>query len=231
METEKEEAAEQAKDVSSKENAPCAMKVTDKFMSCVFKIVKVISALVVLVCIATMVGTLLYYIFKGSGSIDIPDFDDMKPAQAEKAADGEDAVQNAVFKELRKEYGSKVDDLIEVGSLDSNKDYTRIIEILVDIDENMRSAYIKGAISFMKDAKSYMASKEKDKKFTGDDGREVFKAYNDAFNEAQKAAALKKVESDAKRYCALWICGISLVGMVLFLIIPLLLRIEENTRK
>ena len=231
MEVEKEKTAEEAKDVSPKVNVKSAMKLTDNFMTWVFKFGKVISALVVLVCVATMVCTLLYYVFKGSGSIDSPDFDDMKSEMEEKASDSGNSVQNAEYKELRKEFGSKVDDLIEIGCLDAKNDYERIINRLANLDEDLRSAYIKGAISFMKDAKSYFASKFKDKKFSGKEGGDVLEMYNGAFKDAKKAAEEKKVESAAKRSAALSICGMAFMGVVLFLIIPLLLQIEENTRK
>ena len=221
--------AGQAKEILSKVDAKKAMEATDKFMAGVFKFGKIVAALFMFLSILTMAGSLVYYVFTGASSVKIPDFDDVKAdIEAGEKGNGENGgISNALYKELRNDYGSKVDDLIEVGGLDAKNDYTRIINTLAKVDGDMRSAYIKGAISFLKDWKSY-ANKNSKVEF---DGKFALQQYDEMFNAAKDAASASKVVSSMKRSAALGVCGGSLIGLILFLIIPLLIQIEENTRK
>lgn len=218
----------QAKELLSKMDAAKAMRATDKFMASVFKFGKIVAALFMSVCILTMAGSLVYYVFSGASSVKIPDFDDVKAdiESGEKNNDGGDGISNALYKQLRNDYGSKVDDLIEVGGLDAKNDYTRIINALAKVDADMRGAYIKGAISFLKDYKAY-AKKNSKVEFQGERG---LQQYNKMFNAAKEEAAQSKIISGMKRSTALGVCGGALICLILFLIIPLLIQIEENTR-
>ena len=219
----------QAKELFSKVDTEKAMRATDKFMACVFKFGKIVAALFMFLCILAMAGSLVYYVFSGASSVKIPDFDDVKAEiEAEKKSESESGgISNALYKQLRNDYGSKVDDLIEVGGLDAKNDYTRIINALAKIDEDMRSAYIRGAISFLKDFKAY-AKKNSKVEFDGNIG---LQQYNAMFEMAMEEASKSKTISGMKRSAALGVCGGSLIGLILFLIIPLLIQIEENTRK
>ena len=219
----------QAKELFSKVDTEKAMRATDKFMACVFKFGKIVAALFMFLCILAMTGSLVYYVFSGASSVKIPDFDNVKAEieAGEKSESESGGISNALYKQLRNDYGSKVDDLIEVGGLDAKNDYTRIINALAKIDEDMRSAYIKGAISFMKDYKAY-AKKNSKIEFNGGNGLQL---YNEMFEMAKADAAASKEASAEKRSTALSVCGGALIMMILFLIIPLLIQIEENTRK
>ena len=220
--------AGQAKELLSKVDAGKAMRATDKFMAYVFKFGKVVAALFMLLCILAMACSLVYYVFAGASSADIPDFDDVKAEieSGEKKDNGEGGISNALYKELRDDFGGKVDDLIEVGGLDAKNDYGRIINLLAKVDEDMRKPYIKGAISFLKDCKAYAKKNGK-----GFDGKWVLNQYNERFEASMLEASADKIKSDIKRSAALGVFGGSLIGLILFLIIPLLLQIEENTRK
>ena len=219
----------QAKVLLSKVDTEKAMRLTDKFMSGVFRFGKIFAALFMFLCILAMAGSLVYYVFTGASSVKIPDFDDVKAdiESGEKNASEGGGISNALYKQLRDDYGNKVDDLIEVGGLDAKNDYTRIINVLANVDSDMRSAYIKGAISFLKDFKAY-SKKNSKVEFDGNNG---LRQYNAMFDAAKEEASASKVVSSMKRSAALGVCGGSLIGLILFLIIPLLIQIEENTRK
>lgn len=216
-----------AKDLLSKVDTEKAMRITDKFMAGVFKFGKIVAVLFMFLCILTIAGSLVYYVFAGASSVKIPDFEKADIESGEKNTSEDGGISNARYKQLRNDYGGKVDDLIEVGGLDAKNDYTRIINALANVDSDMRSAYIKGAISFLKDYKAY--SKKNGKvEFDGNDGLEK---YDEKFYAAMKEASASKVVSSMKRSAALRVCGGSLIVLILFLIIPLLIQIEENTRK
>ena len=205
------------------------MDFTNKFMAGVFKFGKVIAALFSLLSILVMIGALIYYVFAGPSSVKVPDFE--KPNATESGAKDEDGkVSNKLFKELRDKYGKKVDELIEICGLDAKDDYNRIIEVLAKFDtDDLRSLHIKGAIAYVKDFKAY-ADSQKEKLEPRDYLRSI-DAFTDSFEKAIEAAEASKVVSSMKRSTALTVCGSALVGLILFLIIPLLIKIEENTRK
>ena len=219
----------QAKDLLSKVDAEKAMNFTNRFMAGVFKFGKIIAALFMFLCILVMAGSLVYYVFAGASSVKVPDFDDEKAEfEAEKKSDSDASkVSNKLFKELRDKYGSKVDDLIEVCGLDAKKDYNMVINTLAKIDADLRGAYIKGAIAFAKDYKSYAKTSDK-VKFSGEIS---LMTYDESFQKALGSAEASKAMSELKRTVALATCGGALLGLILFLIIPLLIQIEENTRK
>lgn len=225
--------AGQAKELLSKVDTAKAMGMTDKFTVGVFKFGKVIAALFMFLCILTMVGSLIYYVFAGASSVQIPDFDDIRESieKKEASADADDEVSNKEFKEVRANFGSKVESLIELCKLDADKDFTRCIKQLCRLEKEYRGDYINGAISFIKDWKKYMEKDPKAEKFTRETGDFMLRKYSGLFNaaleDAQKSAEISKV----KRSGALTICGGAFVGLILFLIIPLLIQIEENTRK
>jgi hypothetical protein len=201
------------------------MGVTNKFMAGVFKFGKLVSALFMFLCIFTMIGSLVYYVFAGPDSISVPDFDDYKESlqSKENMFEGGSKVSNKLFKELRDDFGSKVDDLIEVCGLDAKEHYNWIIEELAGLDADYRSAFIKGAISFSKDYKKHYNDK-----FNGD---KCFRVYRNAFQGELAKVESSVAESRQKRPTALIVCGGALIALIQFLFIPLLIQIEENTRK
>lgn len=177
-------------------------------------------------CVLTMIGSLIYYVFAGPDSINVPDFDDYKKESLEpqtRMSNGATKVSNKEFKELRDDFGSKVDDLIEICGLDAKEHYNAIIETLAEIETDYRNAFIKGAISFAKDYKSDYKDKF--------DGRECFGKYVECFNMEYAKAKQSEAESSQNRPVALMVCVGALVGLIQFLFIPLLIQIEENTRK
>ena len=205
------------------------MDFTNKFMAGVFKFGKVFAALFSLLSILVMIGALIYYVFAGPSSVKVPEFE--KPTATENNAKDENGkVSNKLFKELRDKYGKKVDELIEICSLDAKDDYNRIIEVLAKFEsDDLRSLHIKGAISYVKDFKAYAESQKE--KLEPRDYLSSIGTYTELFEKAIETAEASKVESGLKRSTALTVCGSALVGLILFLIIPLLIRIEENTRK
>lgn len=215
----------QTKELLGKVDTEKAMGVTNKFMAGVFKFGKLVSALFMFLCIFTMIGSLVYYVFAGPDSISVPDFDDYKESlqSKENMFEGGSKVSNKLFKELRDDFGSKVDDLIEVCGLDAKEHYNWIIEELAGLDADYRSAFIKGAISFSKDYKKHYNDKF--------NGNKCFRDYRNAFQSELAKVESSVAESRQKRPTALIVCGGALIALIQFLFIPLLIQIEENTRK
>lgn len=215
----------QTKELLGKVDTEKAMGMTNKFMAGVFKFGKLVAALFMFLCILTMIGSLIYYVFAGPDSISVPDFDDYKESlqSRENMSEGESKVSNKLFKELRDDFGSKVDELIEICGLDAKEHYNMIIEELAKIEANSRSTFIKGAISFSKDYKKHYKDKFK--------GKDCLDEYREAFQSELEKVMSSVDESRQKRTTALMVCGAALIALIQFLFIPLLIQIEENTRK
>lgn len=235
MEIDKEKMAEQASqlkdqavEMMSKVDVKKATGVADAFMNKIFFFGKLFSALVMFGCVAAIIGSLVYYIFATGDSLQVPVFDAAVASQ--QAAQGDD-VATADLSELleknavRKKYQSKIEALTRAGNFEGDF-FERIVGILVDMDKSYRSAYINGAVKYVENTKKW--SIEKAKKF---DGYECLGKYSQLFKKALDKAKAGNDDAQERKSAALGICGGACLGLILFLMIPLLIKIEENTRK
>ncbi len=210
-------------------------KATGKFMAGVFKFGKIVSAIFAVVAILAIIGSFIYSCFVRPDSFQVPEFDDVLKPQLEEHGDTGSAkarkVSNEEFKKLRNKYGDTVDKLIEVCALDAKDDYNNIIEILAEVGEDFRGKYLSGAISFMKSFKDYARENPKKADFTDETAKyALYNIYTQSFNAALATYEAGKAIAAEKRANGWMICGCSIIGLILFLIIPLLIQIEENTR-
>lgn len=217
----------QAKELLSKVDTKKALNATDKFMAGVFKFGKVIAALFMLACIATMALSLVYYVFAGANSLDVPKFSDIE-SQLNSSGREKQNVEpaNKDAKTVRSKFSSKIEQIIDLYRLDSNSDFGDIVDHLCLMDEDYRSSFVNGAISFGRDYKKYVQRENKEFK-----GPECFGIYKQLFRHAVSEASESQDESKANRQGALMVCGGALLGLILFLIIPLLIQIEETVRR
>ena len=235
MEIDKEKVAEQASqlkdqavEMMSKVDVKKATGVADAFMNKVFFFGKMFSALVMFGCVVAIIGSLVYYIFATSDSLQVPVFDAAIASQ--QAAQGEDVstpdLSNLLEKNaVRKKYQSKIEALIRAGNFDSSF-FEDMVKFLVKLDKPYRSAFINGAVKYVENTKKW--SIEKAKKF---DAEECLEKYGWLFETAMNKAEAGKADAQARKGAALGICGGACLGLILFLMIPLLIKIEENTRK
>ena len=204
---------------------------TNVFMTKVFFFGKIVAALFMFLCIITMAFSLLYYVFSGSSGVKVPDFDDVRETlAAEEAMTNDNSGDMKSLKEtnaVRKEFDSEITKLMEVCALPKEA-YERYVRKLARMRPDMRDDYIDGAIDFAKAAKKNCERKDSKDKF---DGEAVVGLYDQLFGSAIEAAESDDAETRIKKTAALSVCGGALIGLVLFLIIPLLIQIEENTRK
>ena len=238
MEIDKEKLAAQANqlkgqavELMSKVDVKKATGIADNFMQKVFVFGKLISALFMFLCLLTMAGSLVYWAFCGGKSVDVPDFDDYAEAlEACEKASNDNSGDIAKIKEknsVRSKYESDITKLIEVAKLESSS-FEMYVNKLCGIEKGLRSDYIDGAIDFVKDAKKFL---EKKGKADGFSGELMLGIYDSQFEESVAESKASEIEAKLKKAAALGTCGGALLGLVLFLIIPLLIQIEGNTRK
>lgn len=223
-----EQLKNQAVEMLSKVDAQKAMGMADRFMRGVFKFGKVIAAIFMFLCLVTMALSLVYYVFCGSSGMEVPDFDDVKEQLEQRnSGDGNasDVKEVAEMNAVRKEFESDIFEVMKICNLD--KDCFEIyVRKLAGMEKSVREDFMDGLLDFVKDAKKYF--EKKGEKF---DGAKAVNEYDNLFSEARETAKGGELEAKLKRSGALATCGGALLGLVLFLIIPLLLQIEENTRK
>ena len=234
MEIDKEKLAEQASQLKdqaaamvSKVDVTKATGVADACMNKVFFFGKLVSALIMLGCVVAMIGSLVYYAFFCSGaSLKAPVFD--AAAATDRAVNGDNGTdyqdkveENAV----RKKYQGKIQKLIRIGGLD-NSDFDNIVAQMLEYDKSLRSPYINGAVKYFEASKKWHI--EKAKKF---DAGDCLYEYNDAFEKQAENVETTGLVAKERKATAWGICRSACLGFILFLMIPLLIKIEENTRK
>ena len=226
------EVTEQAKDLFSKVDTDKAMGATNKFMAGVFKFGKIVSALFMLLCIATMALAALYALFKGSESLKTPEFREVVAAMESDGNSGRSSstaelANKQEYRTVRDRYRKQIDTIVDLYRLDAKDDTDELVQNLCEVPERLRSTFVKGAIAFGKDAKKYYAKK--------DNGSQVDDAdlslYGTLFERAVERAEESEMEARLNRSVAWMVCGGAFLGLILFLFLPLLIQIEENTRK
>lgn len=223
--------AGQAKEMLSKVDTEKAMGATSKFMAGVFKFGKVVSALFMLLCIATMALSALYALFKGSESLQVPDFNEVVATVDSKegghVSSMSDLAAKQEYRKVRDSYRKKIDEIVDLYRLDAKDDTDDLVKDICELPEKLRKTYVNGAIHFGTAAKKHFAKK--------DDGRQVnemtLRMYDALFGGAVEAAEESVAEAQAKRLVAWTVCGMAFLGLIMFMFLPLLIQIEENTRK
>ena len=124
-------------------------------------------------------------------------------------------------------YGDKIQKIVVENGLDQAV-YDIYVRQMSDLDKKYRTQFIEGLKRFMKDGNSYI---KKQGNKTDMSTADVANLYDDMFDSAITESEMSRVESKAKRIGSLIAIGSALSAMILFLIIPLLLQIEVNTRK
>jgi predicted PurR-regulated permease PerM len=204
----------------------------DTFLKKVFAFSRVIAALVVFLCVLAVAGGIVYFLISGSKGVSTPDFDEVIETE-EMIRDLGREVDRTDYKEIserravEKKYGDDIQEIVKEYGL-TKAAYDIYVRQLLALDEEYRKQFIKGLKRFMRDGNSYI-KKQGDK--TDMDIADVANQYDDMFDSAIAKSEMSKIESKAKRTGALITIGSALSAMILFLIIPLLLQIEVNTRK
>ncbi len=204
----------------------------DTFLKKVFAFSRVIAALVVFLCVLAVAGGIVYFLISGSKGVSTPDFDEVIKTE-EMIRDLGREMDRTDYKEIserravEKKYGDDIQEIVKEYGL-TKAAYDIYVRQLLALDEEYRKQFIKGLKRFMRDGNSYI-KKQGDK--TDMDIADVANQYDDMFDSAIAKSEMSKIESKAKRTGALITIGSALSAMILFLIIPLLLQIEVNTRK
>jgi len=204
----------------------------DRFLKKVFAFSRVIAALIVFLCVLVVAGGIAYFLISGSKGVSTPDFDEVIETEQMirelgREMDKTDYKEISERRAVEKKYGDDIQEIVKEYGL-TKAAYDIYVRQLLGLDEQYRSHFMKGLKRFMKDGNSYI-KKQGDK--TDIDIADVANQYDEMFESAIAKSEMSKIESKAKRMGSLIAIGSALSAMILFLIIPLLLQIELNTRR
>jgi hypothetical protein len=186
----------------------------------------------VFLCVLIVVGGIAYFLVSGSKGVSTPDFDEVIETEKMilelgRKVDKENYKEISERRAVETKYGDKIQKIVVENGLDQAA-YDIYVRQMSDLDKKYRTQFIEGLKRFMRDGNSYI---KKQGNKTDMSTADVANLYDDMFDSAITESEMSRVESKAKRIGSLIAIGSALSAMILFLIIPLLLQIEVNTRK
>ena len=209
-------------------NIPARPKLSlvDRFLVFNFRFGKVFAALMSAVFLLGFVASFAVFLLQSRTSLRVPTFEDLQGESKHSSADAEDTSQLDDSRLVEKQFGDKLADIVKVYGI-GTKSYKVLIGDVVDTPKEFRSDYVSGLENALKKAKQ-----PSDKNPSGTlDPAETASGFRYAFKAAVVKSKFNKEASSVTRWIALAAAGGCCMATFLMLMIPALLRIEENTRK
>ena len=205
--------------------------IIDRFLLKIFAVSKVLSTVIVGLCFLVAVFAVLSLLFGGGKSLDVPDFatvqSSLEETKSQQSSNSEDYTGLEKKREIEKKFGDDINDIIKEYKLPTQA-YEILTSDLLQMDEEFRSKFIGGLDDFLDDAQKYI-------KKQGDKAKiDIIKStdtYRNMFTSAIGEVQASKIEAASGKMYSLGILGGSIIILLLFLFIPLLIQIEQNTRK
>jgi predicted PurR-regulated permease PerM len=202
----------------------------DRFLWKVFSVAKVISAVIVTICLVVAIFSGFGLIFGGGKSFETPEFSSLKEVIETRKT--QQAYTNnykdlETKRKIEKEYGDDIEGIVKKYNLPSDA-YNIFIKKLINMKEEYRDKFVEGLEDFLDDAQDYIEDKGKESKITIIDAANY---YLSSFDNEIQTVEMSKASAQAGKITLLAILGGSLLIMLGFLLIPLLIQIEKNTRK
>ena len=213
----------------------------EKFLSGSFKLGKVfsvvaitISAMVLIIAIVLMVFSIKSYKVNYYTPQELQTF--------EKAEYEVNKVSNIQI--VEKQFGDEIK-LILVNSKYDNSHYKNIISVVSDLKPQYRKGYVDHLEKFITEGRTF-AEEEARKEAKGADKAlvdRILKQYKGSIERASiisynnmYVSQVNQIETNksADMFYRLWLIGVILASILVFisfLVVPLLIKIEENTRK
>jgi len=205
--------------------------IIDRFLLKVFAVSKVLSAVIVGLCFLVAVFTSLSLFFGGGKSLDAPDFaivqSSLEETKSQQSSNTEDYTGLEKKRGIEKKFGDDINDIIKEYKLPTQA-YKILTSDLLQMDEGFRSKFIGGLDDFLGDAQKYI-KKQGDKAKI--DITESTNTYRNMFTSAIGEVQASEIEAASGKMYPLGILGGSIIMLLAFIFIPLLIQIEQNTRK
>jgi len=198
----------------------------ENIMSFSYKFAKGISFILIVVSLVVFVGSTLFLVFSSSDGFRTPEFGEVLQSDlGVSRLNNNDYSGTEERRKIEKEYGDQVLNIVKINKLPDKK-YNNIIRGLVKLDENYQSDFVNGLERFLDDAS--VSGKENKVDYNIET---VMNEYIQAFEYAMNREVHSKAENEMKQLQILGVMGVSLLLFIIIIIIPVLIKIEENTRR
>lgn len=205
--------------------------IIDKFLLVVFSASKVLSAIVVALCLLVALFTGLGLLFGGGQSLDIPDFKVVQSSLEENTSprnsNAEDYIALDKKREIEKKFGDDINDIIKEYKLPAEV-YGFCVSNLLKMDEDYRGKFIDGLDEFLGEAQKYIKKQGDKSRIELLDSVSIYvRMFDRAINEVQES----EIAAESEKIYSWGILGGSIIILLAFIFVPLLIQIEQNTRK
>ena len=200
----------------------------DLFLEKVFFWSKYLSAGIVGLCCLVLVGLSFSLLGTWFTSFNVPRFSVIEESFKEEASSQRPSQDYRLFDEKRKvekEYGDEIQKIVKKFNF-SPSSYDVLVRDLVNIPDKWRRTYLDGLKNFLKEAKKF-----REKHADAPSLPQAANFYRDMFFAEIERAKAEKEAAGEKRLFLLAGIGVTILVLLAFLLVPLLVKIEENTRR
>jgi len=197
----------------------------NRFLFFSFKIGKYISAFCIVLFFLLFMGSAVFYLTSFGTSFEKPEF---KSSQYQKTK--YEQKKNYDFskvnerRSIQNKFDKKIRKVVNLGFVEDS--YESFIDVLSDYPEEYREAYIDGIYDYIKNGKEF-----RDKTKSDYELRDFLLAYDSQFKAELQRVKSENFEAKTKNWIILGVIAASMLLYMLFLLIPILIKIEENTRR
>ena len=215
----------------------------NKFLNACFQIGKWFMSIVLILLLLTGVGLICNIIYK-SNNMNAYVMDYKFPTQENEAAVENQNSDKSVIDEISKQYKEQIIAQLKESNV-SEKTANIIIKRMVVVEERDRKDFVNNLSQYYKDATKYLIndlkseynlSEAEAKQVLNEEKQEINNKiipdkYFQRYSEQVEARNAEQQKIEAQRTTSLIALLVCLCMFVMFLTIPILIRIEENTRK
>lgn len=200
----------------------------DGFLAFMFRFGKTFAGLLAVVFLLGMLvsgGVFLLHLRSG---MEVPAYEQLVAAAAHPQGTGAagSAAQLDERRDIEKRFGDHIAAVVKKFSL-GEPAYDGMLRAMKEIKKPYRADYLAGLEDALKAAERAKAKNETNAL----GGIEVAEAYTEAFRQSEQQAVIAAEEAKATRWTAVGSALACCILLFMMLVIPALLKIEENTRK
>ena len=203
----------------------------NRFLSFSFKLGKYISAFCIVLFFLVFIGAGIFYLTTFGASFEKPEFDSKIFKEGESVGiESYDQSGNQERIEAEEKYDKQVKFIVQRVYKKEywSENYDKYYNKLANMSEEYRGEYINGMVEFFEDGTEYYQTH--DAKEGSPSYWELQKAYNERFQMEMIRAKSEQKIAEQGRLTILGVIVASMLLYIIFLLIPILIKIEENTR-
>ena len=200
-------------------------KFLDRFMNLLFRFGKTFAGFLAVLCLLSVILSLGVFAWNLRSSFDVPEYRDLVSSGRSGSSDP-DTSNLEERRAVEKKFGDEIMDLVKEYKM-NERAYDMIIGAIIDLDEDYRSKFVGGLEEVLEDRADAQQDEEKNVPSVSD----LVSGYMYAFSDSEMAYDAEREIAKGARWTALTSTFASCVMLFMMLIIPALIKIEENTRR